>query len=205
MKHSHRPYLIGVTGGIGSGKSTVCDIFRKRGAEVFVADDVAKEIMQSDPEVRFEIERAFGAEAYFENGDLNRRYLAGLVFQSQSNVDRINEIVHPRVRASFRKTAQSTSSQVLLIESALLVDSPYIEILDAIILVEAPELQRIDRVASRDVVSRQSVRERMNKQPETDQYKDIATHLVVNDGSLDDLEEKIDAIIDRLPVSIEGH
>ncbi len=200
MMNMPTPFLVGVTGGIGSGKSAVCTILADFGAEIFIADDVAKHLMSTDMRIRSKLIDAFGDESFTETGELNARYLASLVFQSDDSVANINSIVHPAVREAFRKRVEATTAPILVIESALLVDSPYLEILDAIIVVSADEVIRTERVAIRDSSDATTVSERIKHQPSDETYRSIATFVVENSGTLADLRTSVREIVTTFPI-----
>ncbi len=185
---------LGVTGGIGSGKSAVCRILEDLGARVFYADAEAKRIMEEDPEVRAEIVAAFGPESYDEHGRLNRAYLAAKVFGDPKNVERINRIVHPRVYEAFeaaKRTAEAEGVPLLVKEAALIFESGGDRHLDAVAVVDAPEDERVRRVVARDGVTPEQVRARMRHQMPPEELRRRADYVIENTGSLDDLRRQV--------------
>jgi len=184
---------LGVTGGIGSGKSTVCGFLEEQGARVFYADTEAKQLMQTDERVRSAIVDAFGADAYTEEGTLNRTYLSEAVFGSAERVERLNGIVHPRVFEAFeaaKERAKEENVRLLVHEAALLFEAGGDEHVDATAAVVAPDERRIQWVVERDDVTPDQVRARMEHQLPQAELRRRADYVIENDGSLDDLRQK---------------
>ncbi|HEY0897995.1 MAG TPA: dephospho-CoA kinase, partial [Sphingobacteriaceae bacterium] len=156
---------IGITGGIGSGKTTVCRIFEVLGIPVFYADAVAKEVMTSDKILVEGVKGAFGDDSYLESGELNRKHLAGIVFNDATELEKLNTLVHPAVFRAFDTWAASVKEAPYLIkEAALLFESGSYRMCDLNVLVTAPEALKIARVSQRDNISAEEVQQRMNKQ-----------------------------------------
>ena len=184
---------LGVTGGIGSGKTTVCGFLEEQGARVFYADIEAKRLMRKDPDVRAAIVDAFGEAAYDEEGALDRAYLADRVFGDAEQLDRLNAIVHPHVFKAFEAAkARAADAEVSLLvhEAALLFEAGGDEHVDTTAAVVAPDANRIDWVAARDDVTPDQVRARMQHQLPQDELRERADHVIENDGSLDNLRRK---------------
>ncbi|HET6569589.1 MAG TPA: dephospho-CoA kinase [Rhodothermales bacterium] len=193
---------IGVTGGIGSGKSTVCRRWEERGARVFYADLEARRLMEEDPAVRAEIITAFGEESY-AGGRLNRPYLAAWVFGDAEQVARINAIVHPRVFVAFERAkeqAQRDGVRLLVHEAALIFEAGGEEHLDAVVVVDAPEAERIGRVAERDGVSPEQVRARIRHQLPAEELRRRADYVIDNSGSEEALREEVALLVRKLKV-----
>jgi dephospho-CoA kinase len=195
---------LGVTGGIGSGKSTVCRLFKDLGARVFVADDVAKRLMQQDPTVRREIVDAFGPESYDAEGRLDRAYLAQQVFGDEENVARINAIVHPRVFEAFRQVAREAAQEgveLLVHEAALIFEAGGDRHLDAVAVVDAPEAVRVRRVVERDGVAPEQVRARMQHQLPPEELRRRADFVIDNAGNEEALRSQVQAVYDAMVTS----
>jgi dephospho-CoA kinase len=143
------PLLVGITGGIGSGKSTVAKVFEILGIPVYYADDRAKWLMSNNPELKSEISKAFGSQSYF-NGILNRSYLAETVFSDSEKVAKINSLVHPVVALDFKEWAIEQKSPYVLKEAALIFETEGHKHLDAVINVSSPLRVRISRIMMRD-------------------------------------------------------
>jgi len=184
---------LGVTGGIGSGKTTVCGFLEEQGAKVFYADLEAKRLMQEDDAVRSQIVDAFGTSAYREDGSLDRAYLADRVFGDPDEVQRLNAIVHPAVFRAFKDAvdrAEAEDVRLLVHEAALLFEAGGDAHVDLTCAVVAPDADRIARVTERDDVSEGQVRARMKHQLSQQELRDRADYVIENDGSLDDLRSK---------------
>ena len=155
--------MIGLTGGIGSGKTTVAKIFATLGIPVFNADETAKELMQSNPLLKQQLIQQFGAEVYL-NGQLNKAYLSNIVFNDTYQLNLLNSIVHPAsIQAAWDWAAQQNASY-LIKEAALIFESNAAEGLDQVIGVTAPIPLRIHRVMQRDQCTKAEVEIRMRNQ-----------------------------------------
>jgi len=192
---------LGVTGGIGSGKTTVCGFLSEQGAEVFYADLEARRLMTEHDGVRGDIVEAFGPESYAEDGSLNRAYLSDVVFGSPENVEQINAIVHPRVHEAFAQAAEQAEAdgvELLVHEAALIYESGGDKHLDAVAVVLAPDADRIARVVERDETTEEAVRDRMGHQLSQDELRRRADYVIENDGTLDDLRQKSVELYNRV-------
>jgi dephospho-CoA kinase len=171
---------IGLTGGIGSGKSTVAQLFEVLGIPVYYADDAAKQLMNSDEQLKNLLQSAFG-EAVYKNGLLDRQYLASLVFNDPYKLELLNSIVHPATIRDAEKWMQQQTTPYVIKEAALLFESGAAGHLDYIIGVSAPLAIRIKRVMDRDKVSREEVMKRMyNQLDETIKMK-LCDFVITND------------------------
>ncbi len=170
---------IGITGGIGSGKTTVCRVFQVLEVPVFEADAEGRRILAEDPAVREAVTGAFGAEAYPQGGP-DRGFLARTVFSDSSARARLNAIVHPAVRTAFARWAAEQDAPYVLMESALLADAGAIA-LDGLVLVTAPAALRLQRTMARDGADEQAVRARMAAQPDEERMRAAATQVIIND------------------------
>lgn len=192
--------ILGVTGGIGSGKSTVCKVLENRGARVFYADDVAKQLMAADSAVKAKIIEAFGKESYDEDGMLDRAYLAKRIFSSDEDRMVINSAVHPAVDQAFELFAEKAEKEgvrILVKEAALLLETNT-ESLDYVIVVDAPAEERIRRVIARDGGSEQGVLARMRGQQSASDMRAQAGYIIENTGTETDLENSVDEMIEEL-------
>jgi dephospho-CoA kinase len=154
---------VGITGGMGSGKTTVAHIFETLGIPVYYADDAAKRIMNEDPSLRMEIIRIFGDESYNGEG-LNRSYIASKVFSNPEQLNMLNAIVHPATIRDGENWMKRQNSPYALKEAALIFESGAAEGLDYVIGVSAPIPLRIERVIQRDGMERSEIKARMAKQ-----------------------------------------
>ncbi|HSF90059.1 MAG TPA: dephospho-CoA kinase [Saprospiraceae bacterium] len=198
--------LIGLTGGIGSGKSTVAGLFRTLGIPVYESDQRAKALMQTNPQVRDEIIALFGPEAYDADQKLNRAWIASRAFTNPELLKHLNEIVHPAVFQDLVDwTGEETqrNASYLIQESALLFEEQLEKRFTAIILVVAPEEIRIERVMKRDGVTRDDVVKRINNQLPDIKKIPGSDYVIYNDGtrSLIDQVMDIHRMIIHLPLN----
>ncbi|MEO6254055.1 MAG: dephospho-CoA kinase [Ferruginibacter sp.] len=154
---------IGLTGGIGSGKTTVAKAFEVLGIPVYYADDAAKRLMSEDEELKEKIKLQFGQDAY-KTGKLDRKYLSGIVFNNPEKLNQINALVHPATLRDAESWMQKQTSPYAIKEAALIFESGAHEFLDHVIGVTAPAPLRILRTMQRDGISREEVMARMDKQ-----------------------------------------
>ncbi len=175
--------VVGITGGIGSGKTTVCRIFQELGVPVYFADDQAKRLMIESPELKEKITVAFGKDAYLD-GVLNRTYLAEQIFGSKEKLAVLNGLVHPAVKEDFEAWLGRNKSQpYVLKEAAILFESGANKQADATILVIAPESLRLQRVMQRDGSTEEEIRGRMASQWSQEKKEKLADHIINNDGT----------------------
>jgi dephospho-CoA kinase len=176
---------IGITGGIGSGKSTVCRVFETFGIPIFYADTVAKEIMVSDPILTAGIKNTFGAESYNSEGKLNNQHIAGIVFNNSTELAKLNKLVHPAVFRAFDEWLAGLPeyTRYIIKEAALLFESGSYKLCDKNILVTAPLAMKLERVMERDGASEAQVQARMDKQMSDEEKVKMADYLIKNDES----------------------
>jgi dephospho-CoA kinase len=192
---------LGITGGIGAGKSTVCALLEEMGVPVFYADDEAKRLLTEDPEVRSAVTDMFGKRSYLSDGSPNRSYLAKRVFADQANVRRMNGLLHPRVFDAFRQTRTflaEAEKDVFVLEAALIFESGADSFLDLVAVVDAPEDMRHARVTARDQVSLEAVVERAQHQLPAAVLRDRADIVIANDADLDELTSRIRSMYEAL-------
>jgi dephospho-CoA kinase len=176
---------VGITGGIGSGKTTICKIFEVLDIPVFYADTVAKQLMVTDLILIEGVKLAFGAESYSTNGLLNNKHIASIVFNNLAELEKLNALVHPAVFRAFDRWISDIPANIpyILKEAALLFESESYKMCDTSILVTAPMQTKLDRVTQRDGVSPEQVKARMDKQFTDEQKLSMAHHHIVNDES----------------------
>ncbi|RXK57597.1 dephospho-CoA kinase [Lacibacter luteus] len=155
---------IGLTGGIGSGKTTVAKVLEVLGVPVYYADDAAKQLMNTNEALKQQLISNFGKETYFENGELNRKHLAAIVFNSKEKLALLNSFVHPATIADAQEWFSKQTAPYVVKEAALLFESGTAEGLDYIIGVTAPLTIRLKRVMNRDHVPAEEVKRRMANQ-----------------------------------------
>jgi dephospho-CoA kinase len=174
------PKIIGLTGGIGSGKTTVANLFASLGIPVFNADDAAKQLMQNSPIIKNQLIQQFGDQVY-EQGQLNKSYLASIVFGDPEKLAILNSIVHPVTIQAALDWAQQQSSAYVIKEAALIFESNASEGLDYVIGVTAPIALRIERVMKRDQCSQAEVEKRMQYQISDAVKMKLCDKVIVND------------------------
>ncbi len=182
-------YKIGITGGIGSGKSTVCRMFAELGVPVYDSDSEAKRLMRENAPLREAICREFGAESYTD-GELNRSYIASRIFGDDDARRRLNALVHPAVMSDFAAWAERQTSDYVILESAILFESSLESNVDRTIAVMAPEGLRVARAMARDGAAEQAVRSRMACQLSDDEMCRRADMSMIN-IDLDELRDEV--------------
>ncbi|NAS30887.1 dephospho-CoA kinase [Flavobacteriaceae bacterium R38] len=171
--------IIGLTGGIGSGKSTVAKMFSDLGIAVFIADDEAKKLMNSSQEIHDEIITAFGEETYTNKG-LNRKFLATVVFNHKEQLELLNSIVHPKVKKHFNDWCEHQKSPYVIKEAAILFENDGYTYCDEMILVTAPKETRIERVLERDGMKREEILARMENQWDDEKKIPLSDYVIEN-------------------------
>lgn len=175
---------IGITGGIGSGKTTVCNIFETLGIPVYYADDRAKWLMMNDSALVTGIKNLFGEAAYQENGALNRQYIAQIAFNDPQKLEELNALVHPAVFRDYEDWHQShTEVPYTLKEAALIYETGSDKELDKVIVVTAPTELRIKRVMERDGLTREAIEARIQRQMSEEEKAQRADFVINNDMS----------------------
>ncbi len=180
-------FKVAVTGGIGSGKSTLCDIFRKSGVPVYNSDEEAKRLMNCNDDIHRDIIANFGEDSY-AGGVLNREYLASIVFDNSEKLSLLNSIVHPRVIVDFEKWVSVQDAPFVIMECAILFEADFDKYVDTSICVLAPMSLRVERVMSRDGLTKEQVESRIASQLSDDEIHRRSTYCVVNIEQ-DDLED----------------
>ncbi|MCC6818920.1 MAG: dephospho-CoA kinase [Bacteroidia bacterium] len=180
---------LGVTGGIGSGKSTVCEIFKKLGVPVYNADQRSKFLVSNNLELQSELILHFGENAFL-NGEYNRKYIADIVFNDASKLDLLNSIIHPYVLKDWDVFCSKYQNLPYIVkEAAIMLETDSRNSIDKVALVYASVEIRIERVMKRDLLDRNSILARIEKQmPESEKLK-LADFIIYNDGSISLIEQ----------------
>ena len=181
--------LVGLTGGIGSGKTTVAQMFTELGIPVYNSDKEAKRLMNENGELARKIIELLG-EAAYQDGVLNRSFVASKVFADPSLLQKLNAIVHPAVRRDFKAWASRQSAPYVLQEAAILFENGSNEAFDSMILVTAPKKIRTQRIKERDGLSSSAIEERMKHQWPEKKKKALA-HYVIENKDLEDTRKQI--------------
>ena len=192
-------FKVGVTGGIGAGKSLICSILERMGYPVFYSDIEAKKIIISNPQVRIDLIELFGIQI-FKDHQLDRKLLANLLFSDSNLIEKMNAIVHPKVREEFENWALNQDSQLVFNEAAILFETGSYKNFDATILVTAPLEIRLNRVMNRDNSIRADVQKRIDNQWSDEQKVILSTYRIQNDdiqSVLDQLDEVLYELIKK--------
>ncbi len=174
---------VGITGGIGSGKTTIAHFFEILNIPVYLSDERAKNLMLTDAVLITQIKALLGEEAYYSEGGINKSYIADKIFNQPALLKAMNGLVHPAVERDFEVFCKEHStSDYVLKESAVLFETGIYKNMDANILVTAPESERIERVQKRSNLSRSEVEQRISKQWSDAQKKPLSDYLIINDN-----------------------
>ncbi len=185
--------IVGLTGGIGSGKSTVLKMFEARGVAVYIADIEAKRLMNEHPQLKEEIITLLGEQAY-KDGELNRAWIAKKVFNDAQKLTQLNNLVHPKVKENFLSFVEKSSDDIVLYEAAILFESGTDSLCDFVITVVADEEERIQRVMRRDGVTKEQVLKRIRKQL-SDKEKIQKSDFVIYNNDLALTEKRVEEIL----------
>ena len=193
---------VAICGGIGSGKSTVCQMFAERGVALYDSDSRAKALMNESEELRKALVAEFGEECYTD-GALNSPYLASRVFGSEEQLARLNSIVHPAVKADFLRWAEEQEGDYCILESAILFESGFDAVVDKTVAVLAPLPLRIERAMQRDGASREQIEARVKAQMSDDELVVRADFAIVN-IHLEDVEKDVAELAYRFKMMNNG-
>lgn len=183
---------IGITGGIGSGKSFVCQLFEQKGIPVYYADERAKALYHENSSLKKNVIALFG-EASYSGGVLNRAYIAEKVFANAELLNRLNALVHPIVKQDFETWLEQQKAPYVIKEAAILIESGSYKTCDAVVLVKAPQKLRVQRVIKRDNLSEEEVVQRIKKQM-TDEEKLPYADFVINNDESCNLQNEVDKL-----------
>ena len=192
--------VIGITGGIGSGKSTVSDIIKKNNFPVIDCDEISRELTQKDNTVLDEIRRCFGASVFDDNGNLLRQELANIVFSDSSKKKILEDIVVTRIFEIVRDDLskhRSLGTKLVFIDAPLLIETGLNRLCDVCVLVTADIETRINRVEKRDGINRDRVLERISNQMPESEKKAVADELIDNSGSIEYLNNSVERLINK--------
>lgn len=176
---SYTPFRLGVTGGIGSGKTSVCKVFNVLGIPVFSADTVAREIMDRDEGIKQYLNTIAGKDLY-RSGELNRTELADMIFNNRALLEKVNSLVHPAVFEKFSNWSVEQSSPYVIIDAAILLESGASKLVNRIATVVAPVEERIERVMQRNKLAREQVLERIRNQMEDSERIKFSHYIISN-------------------------
>lgn len=189
---------VGVTGGIGSGKSTVSRFFSALGVPVYDSDQRAKSLMQYDDSIRSKIKIEFGDNAYHKN-ELNRSYLAEIVFKNESKLKQLNAIVHPVVKTDFINwLSQNSNAKLIIKEAAIMIESGAYKDLDKLIVVNASMNQKIKWIKQRDHLSLEDIKNRIQNQLSDEIRNQYADFIIENNSNKRELKQQVLSVYNKL-------
>ena len=188
-------FKVGLTGGIGSGKTAVSNIISGIGIPVYNSDNRAKWLMNNNKELQNNIIQLFGDKAYLNN-QLNSSYISTIVFDNPTKLNQLNSLVHPCVAIDFKEwIVENNTAEIVVKEAAILIESDAYKQMDSIVLVVADEKLRINRVSIRDGVQDTVIKKRIDAQMSDQTKMKYADHIINNDGSLFELKNKVISVI----------
>lgn len=187
---------IGITGGIGSGKSYVCNLLKQRGLPVYNCDDEAKRLMTESPIIRHQLTALIGENAY-RNNELNKSIIAEYLFANAENAEKVNGIVHPVVKQDFENWTKEQTTPIVVQECALLFESGFSDTVDVTVEIYAPKEIRLERAMKRDNATQQQVEARMASQMDEEEKRAQANYCIINDGKAD-LNAQIEELFTQL-------
>lgn len=189
-------FLFGVTGGIGCGKSVVCQFLKEKDVPIIEADPLAKDLTNRLPEIRRALTEEFGADIYI-SGSLNVEKMSQLIFSDAAARTRVNQIIHPHVVREILHQAQRLASdghKLIGVEAALIYESTMQKMLNAVIVVSAPLEKRIEWIQKRNHLSRSEILQRIASQMPLSEKIQLADYVIENDGTLQQLAAKVDTL-----------
>jgi len=186
---------VGLTGGIGSGKSTVVDMLANKGAAVVDADEIARRVVAPGSSVLGRLAEKFGADILLDDGSLDRALLAQRAFADERGTRRLNEITHPAIREQAERdiSRAEETSEIVVYEMPLLVESGQVSLVDVVVVVDVPESVQVDRAVQRGM-DESDVRQRMLRQASREQRLDAADAVIDNSGPYDQTRAQVDAL-----------
>ncbi len=188
--------VVGLTGGIGSGKTTVAGFFKELGIPVYIADDAGKRLMNTSSEIREKIVDIFGETAYSGNTP-QRKFIASKVFSDKQLLEELNKIIHPAVAQDFNDWVKEQSSKYVIYEAAILFETGGFKKCDLSILVTAPKDLKIERLQKRDESSREEIQQRMDNQWSDEKKSELADFIIINED-LDQTRQQVEHIHDEI-------
>ena len=189
---------IGITGGIGSGKSTVSSFFSVLGVPVYDSDKRAKDLMQHDNSIIGTIKKEFGERSYLNN-QLNRSYIAEIVFKNESKLKQLNSIIHPAVRTDFNNwLSQNSNAKFVIKEAAIMIESGAYKEMDKLIVVNAKRDQKIKRIKKRDHLSLEDIENRIQNQLSDEIRNQYADFIIENKSGIMELKQQVLSIYNKL-------
>lgn len=192
--------IIGLTGGIGSGKSTVSDMFKEYGIPVIDADEISRDIVKKGSNVLFQIENEFGREVLNDDDTLNRKKLASIVFSNKDKLEKLNEITHPVIRREILSRIEKLRSKGYLacvVDAALLIEAGFYTIADIVVLVYADKETQLQRIIKRDNITLEEAENRIESQMPFEKKKLYADLIIDNSGDIEYTKQQLNKILER--------
>ena len=190
--------IIGLTGGIATGKSTVSQMLIRRGYEVIDADAVVHELQKPHNPLLQQIADAFGFSVLFEDGSLNREKLGKIIFGNAAARAKLDSIMHPAVREEFKKRIAQSQADVLFLDVPLLFEARFDDLTDVNLVISASPKNQMKRLINRDQITDSMARERINSQMAQSYKIDLADFVINNDGQVHELEEKVEQFLGEI-------
>jgi len=194
--------IVGLTGGIGSGKTTVSKMLEEEGAYLIDADEIARELVHPCTAAWHELIRAFGKEILEEDGSIRRKKLAAKVFSDPSQRNRLNEILHPRIKKEMKQRAKEVGEEhpeaIVVIDAALLVELGEYQEMDKVVVVTSQETQQIERVREREGASEEEARRILSSQMPLEEKLKVADFIIRNEGSLEETRSRVKEVFQEL-------
>jgi dephospho-CoA kinase len=198
--------VVAVTGGIGSGQSTVCEFLAEQGCKIIDVDRKAKQIIDKDTALQQELKKTFGADIFDEKGQLRRRLLASIVFENSDKINQLNHLVHPRLVSEIIEEMEesrfSHKYPLIVVDAALVFELNMEKMFDAILVVDCTLDKRMERVMQRDGQSRAEIMARVKRQIPLEDKARWASHVVDNNGSLEDLKKQTLQVYEKLTADL---
>lgn len=190
--------VLGVTGGTGSGKSTVCEYLKENGAKIIDADIVAREIVMKGKPALLEIEEAFGSEVLFSDGSLDRKKLGKIVFASGEKLNILNRITHKYIIEEIKNRVNEAEEKLVVIDAALLFETELFKLCQKTLAVLADKKEREKRILKRDSIESETAKNRIASQKESEFYETHSDYVIVNDAGVEELKYQVNELIKEL-------
>ena len=186
--------LIGLTGGIGSGKSYVCEIFRALGVPVIDSDVIARELVEPESKVLKQIASLFGDQVIQQNGSLNRALMRELVFNDENKRKQLEALLHPLIREEMQRQIDTLRSAYVVLAIPLLLERGWQQLLDRVLVIDCAETQQLQRAVSRDGSSQETIKNIMDSQIRREERLATADDIIDNSGSIESLHSQVEAL-----------
>lgn len=185
---------VGITGGIGSGKTYVCKIISSLGYPIYDCDTRAKELMSSNKALISSIKQLIGTDSYNNDGSINKEVIAGFLFANKANADKMNQLVHPAVKNDFLQWASEQQSEIVFMESAILFESKFNDVVDHTVAIYAPAEIRLKRAIQRDNTTKEKIESRMRQQLTEQETSSLSDFQINNDGKANVHEQVLELL-----------